>query len=125
MNKELIKKFKVGDWVVDTQDGALYKIKEIKEFPEEPMYKRFTLSNTEETWIDIYNDEIDTDGWELWQPTIGEWCWFWNNGYEKEPTLAQLKYKGAKLMSTLDGMGYFEYCEPFIGQLPSFLKDNT
>lgn len=119
--------FKVGDWVKDIQDEALYKIKEIKEFPEEPTYKRFIFSSTKETWIDIYNDEIDTDGWKPWQPKLGEWCWFWN--FNEMPTLEQF----SKYHNLDDHLGNYEtlavklyqHCEPFIGELPTYLKDNT
>lgn len=135
--KALNLKFEVGDWVVDIQDGALYKIKEIKEFPEEPTYKRFIFSSTEETWIDIYNDEVDTNGWELWQPITGEWCWVFN--YLREvPNLRRVikvednfnnRFDDEKFTKAVrvnrgddlnDEVGY-RFCEPFIGQLPTIL----
>lgn len=64
---------------------------------------------------------------ELWQPKEGEWCWFWN-GYSKYTlTLGRLaEYsKEEKLYFSYNGVVYmsYEYCEPFIGELPSFLKE--
>ena len=132
-------KFQIGDWVKDIQNGALYKIKEIKEFPKEPTYKRFNFFNTKETWIDIFNDEVDSDEWELWKPTKDKWCWFFNNKTDI-PTLAKLieittlfdrdKTYIVKTPSCISETSYnysrtmnFKYCEPFIGELPSFIKE--
>ena len=53
-----------------------------------------------------------------WKPKECEWCWFWRNGY-KEPKL--IKFKQWLLNSTIDDGGTVE---PFIGELPSFVKDN-
>lgn len=76
---------------------------------------------------------------ELWIPQKDEYCWFWNDLF-KVPILAKLisieqvfgrptKY----LVKTPDCItkcshNYtsemsFENCEPFIGELPSNLKD--
>lgn len=137
--KVLQPKFEIGDWVKDIQDGALYKIKEIKEFPEEPTYKRFIFSNTEETWIDIYNDEVNTDGWEHWQPQPGEWCWVFNK-LREIPILRRVikvednfknRFDDCKFTKAvrvgrgdaLDEEVGYRFCEPFVGKLPSFLKE--
>ena len=83
----------------------------------------------------LYSDEV-----QLWQPKVGEWCWFWNKcmDIDQSPRLAQfhliveelqkpmdfpafyqIKYKATKL-------GYlYDFCEPFIGQLPTHLKDQS
>jgi len=68
---------------------------------------------------------IDTRGYEygfeyynitLWQPKRGEWCWQYPSTATKEngipPNLVRYSH-------------YYEglLCEPFIGELPSFLKD--
>lgn len=56
----------------------------------------------------------------LWQPQPGEWCWFWNE-YDDIPTLNRFL-----CMYSDDENGLpngFDFCEPFTGQLPSFLKD--
>lgn len=47
---------------------------------------------------------------ELWKPQPGEWCWF-NHGYHINPTL--IKYTNQCT----------DKCEPFIGTLPSLIKD--
>ena len=72
---------------------------------------------------------------KLWQPEEGEWCWFWNN--EKDLTLQKFwkkqqdyfivvfceKHKTDGLISYDVTENHFKNCEPFIGQLPTFLKE--
>ena len=60
---------------------------------------------------------------ELWQPKEGEWCWFWDY---KEP-----EFKQFEQMCPIDRTNYitkqggiYGKCEPFIGELPSYIKDN-
>ena len=60
---------------------------------------------------------------KLWEPNEGEWCWFWS-GYSKYTlTLGKfVKYsEEEKLYFSYNGIVYmsYEYCEPFIGELPS------
>lgn len=105
MSKPEYEFFKVGDWInVDGDLEILTKI-DYKKYIKDPKY---------------------LDGVELWQPTEGEWCWS--------------KYDGlVNILSVTDG-GYLvfplssnrgdcatEYklggLEPFIGQLPSWIKD--
>ena len=96
--------FKVGDWV---RDG-------------ENIYQFIEPSS-------IYSYELSLQSCELWQPKIGEWCWFWN--FNEMPTLEQF----SKYHNLDDHLGNYEtlavklyqHCEPFIGELPTFLKDNT
>lgn len=105
--------FKVGDWVRDKVNGKVVQLAE----------------------------HFHPGGIELWEPKPGEWCWFWNE-YSDVPILAKLisigsvfgrplEYK-VKTPSCISEISYnymsnmsFKKCEPFIGQLPSFLKDNT
>lgn len=60
---------------------------------------------------------------ELWQPKEGEWCWMWNDGFDK-PYLEKLMKidKNGKFYAKSVG-DRFKHCEPFIGELPSFIKD--
>lgn len=96
--------FKVGDWIKEP-NNTLTKLKEI---PELNSY---------------YAEEC-----VLWKPQPGEWCWFWDAG--NQPVLS--RYKGyTKLTGYIcDGDWYqkdmtgFQFCEPFIGELPSFLKED-
>lgn len=96
--------FKVGDWV---RDG-------------ENIYQFIEPSS-------IYSYELSLQRCELWQPKVGEWCWFWN--FNEMPTLEQF----SKYHNLDDHLGNYEtlavklyqHCEPFIGELPTYLKDNT
>lgn len=58
----------------------------------------------------------------LWEPMDGEWCWFWDDG-------TSLKIgKFSHMLGKEYAMNYgsvfksFEYCEPFLGKLPTMLK---
>ena len=87
--------FKVGDWIKEP-NNTLTKLKEI---PELNSY---------------YAEEC-----VLWQPKQGEWCWFWNE-YDDTPTLSRFL-----CMYSDDENGLpngFDFCEPFIGQLPTILQ---
>ena len=58
---------------------------------------------------------------ELWDPKQGEWCWFWDDNYTY-PVLRQ--YEGldsdtGKSMYRSNLGYYYDYCEPFIGTLPT------
>ena len=98
-----MEKFKVGDWVQFSWGKPFILT--------EKDYKYFKDCNT------LY----------LWQPKQDEWCWFWDAG--NQPVLS--RYKGyIKLTGYMcDGDWYqknitgFQFCEPFTGKLPSFLKD--
>ena len=87
-------------------------------------------------WVDIpslntepvqYRSDLCHLGLELWKPQPGEWCWFWGI-FDLVPKLAQfidVHSKGyhAKTFSANDS-SYYSNVEPFIGQLPTILKDN-
>lgn len=106
--------FKPGDWViVNNSFENIIKV-EYEDYEEDGIETRIFIDNSEE-----YYGAEDV---EIWQPKPGEWCWFWDEQY----TTAIL----AKFIEKTDE-GYFEhhgnsfeYCEPFIGTLPSHLKNN-
>jgi hypothetical protein len=110
--------FKVGDWV-RTKNGV-FQIEDIDDhdFIEgvvEDVQLYFTDKNERWEW---------RNNVKLWQPQVGEWCWFWNTN--EMPTLEQF----SKYYDLDDDLGNYEvntyklyqYCEPFIGELPTFLK---
>lgn len=87
--------FKVGDWIVEPNGNRA----RLNEVPEPGSY---------------YAEDC-----VLWQPQPGEWCWFWND--DNTLVLAQFAHglsNGAKFTSK---NLMYQYCEPFIGQLPSIL----
>lgn len=90
-------KFKVGDWV---RDG-----KNIYQFIEPSS---------------IYSYESSLQRCELWQPKPGEFCWFLNES-KTHPTLATFTNKSLGLYYSDISNDGFDFCEPFIGQLPTTL----
>lgn len=124
--------FKIGDWIKSTRYPNLrpIQITSIYESNTRPGILGLKSKGTV-----LYSDEV-----ELWQPKPNEWCWFWDKhtDIDQSPRLAQfhliveelqepmdfpafyqIKYKATKL-------GYlYDFCEPFIGQLPPHLKDQS
>ena len=63
---------------------------------------------------------------QLWQPKEGEWCWFWNSalGIWFISTLKDFGEYNNSIQYRCNSVYYIcEKCEPFIGELPSSLKD--
>lgn len=91
--------FKVGDWIVEPNGNRV----RLNEVPEPGSY---------------YAEDC-----VLWQPLPNEWCWFWNDG--STLVLAQFAHglsNGAKFTSK---NLMYQYCEPFIGQLPTILQSQS
>ena len=59
-----------------------------------------------------------------WEPEKGEWCWFWNDF--EYPVLGKFNGMDSNIYlaitTDLDEYGY-QYSEPFIGTLPTRVKD--
>ena len=105
---QVMTNFKPGDWV------------DIPSLNTEPVQYRLDLCHL---------------GLELWQPKPDEWCWFWNdktdiprlrqfisasNPFDR-PTVYTTHPDPATVMSrTYCGIESYNYCEPFIGDLPQF-----
>jgi hypothetical protein len=60
---------------------------------------------------------------EVWEPTDGEWCWFWNKGRYESLTLARfiLTDNSEKFYSY--GLCGWECCIKFDGTFPEHLKN--
>ena len=65
---------------------------------------------------------------ELWQPKEGEWCKFYNEN-AKSFRVAQFNYigfgKGKEGLYKDKQGNYFKYCEPYMNELPSTIKEVT
>jgi len=103
-------KFKVGDWVVPLFDipstDYIY-------YANKPM--KFFISQT-------WKDKDINKFFKYWKPKIGEWCWMWDKDWYNIdeydiPKLTQFRYMQNSKYS--DGNTLYEYCEPFIGELPT------
>lgn len=91
--------FKVGDWV-RAPSGSIYQINET-------------------------NILHGIEHFTPWQPKEGEWCWFLDNSGEL--TLKQfLQMCPIVPTNYISKQGLISgSVEPFIGKLPTFLKENT
>ena len=120
---DIITKFKVGDWVRKydkySNDTDIIQI-------DEALLESIVNENTYNTF-------------ELWQPKENEWCWFWwDDGDMLTPALG--KFKGTTKDSENNTIYLcesmfqdyiddgdltiqFDSCEPFFGELPTFLKE--
>ena len=92
-------KFKIGDWVKSPSAG-IFQCK-----------SQASLDSCKGKYGD----------WELWKQEVGEWCWCskWDN-------IVCLDYFLCKFVMDMNELedGYTYKYEPFIGELPSFLKEN-
>lgn len=133
MNKELITKYKVGDWIRAPKHNHIFQFSST--FIEEGI----------EYISDGYDDIYGQQGWtidevELWKPQSGEWVWI-NTREDTLPFIACLITQ-IKVDNTLVFTDYsyttrgkrkdilihpneLISLEPFIGELPSFLKEMT
>ena len=114
-------KFKVGDWVVEIHSTTKAQVLEL--FGNQIRVKF------------CYPDAIittDSSDFSLWQPKKGDWCWFLNK--DRIPTISQFlsietdgnrKYSATFPNTPHPMIGYYDYCEPFIGNLPSNLKRDS
>ena len=116
---------------VMTKDN--YRIK-----PEESKFKIGDWVRTPHRGIFQIQHEIELAAWEmtlgcraeLWTPQLGEWCWFSNkNGI---PTIGQFlsietdgnrKYSATFPNTPHPFITYYDYCEPFLGQLPTNIQE--
>ena len=112
-------KFKVGDWVVEIHSTTKAQVLEL--FGNQIRVKF------------CYPDAIittDSSDFIPWVPKKGECCWFWNKG--TTITILELleivedgnrKYFAAMPNIPHSLGGYYQYCEPFLGKLPTKLKE--
>ena len=118
-------KFKIGDWV-RFNGHVVGKVK-------------YTTEN-DPSWnqsLNYFNYELEGGykfhstsalKYELWEPQEGEWCWFWTNKegeWRNVPILCRFESltDGWYAVKEFDRL-WFQNCEPFIGELPTQLKDN-
>ena len=109
--------FKPGNWVRHIAFKSKHKCISINdgEFDD-----KVSVTNSPS-----FDNEFMID-YELWHPKVGEWCWFWNVTDFDAPTLSRFCGMQDKLFRcTNSKQNLFTHCEPFIGQLPTSLKDQS
>ena len=115
--------FKIGDWViVDTDDFKSCKPHCIEEFG----HNGATVL-IEGVWENrkIKKLSVNCSFLTLWQPKEGEWCWFQWAQPKTDSTPHLRKFKSVSdngFYFEADNGMWYDFCEPFIGQLPTTLK---
>lgn len=110
--------FKPDDWIILSNSSDSRSLAQVKE----------TYSNSNKAklyWPSENSTAVcsEMQYYELWQPKVGEWCWFWDENYT---TAILAKFENISNGLFVEHHGnIFEYCEPFIGQLPTHLKDQS
>jgi len=107
--------FKIGEWV-----NCNGKVQEIIEFINEGSYGKIDM-------VELTDDYVHIDELVKWEPKVGEWCWFVFDKKKKQYELGQFEeivydIDGKYYTSKQNNKKWFEYCEPFIGNLPTFIK---
>ena len=108
-------KFKVGDFVryVHSTPAKALEINNING-------NRYYFTNSEMSCLE---HEL-----EPWTPVKGEWCWFYDNSDITYSHLAQfydMHKSSANSVLTFMSRKWiaWNYCEPFLNSMPSYLKD--
>ncbi len=128
--------FKLGDWVISTKYPKASPIKiQHQHAIDTGIFGTYT--NTKGQANLLYSEECMP-----WQPETGEWCWFYTNklttGRVVAPVLKQYRegdehmiqerlIRNGNFTNIDDKFAFYqlELIEPFIGQLPLILKDNS
>jgi hypothetical protein len=76
-------------------------------------------------------ENIDEDTWDLievWEPKLGEWCWFWNNNTETDDTSENIRAHGS-IYSGMNDTHFksiddciWDNCVKYASMLPEHLK---
>lgn len=93
--------FKVGDWVTNLKDQKIEQIDYMWRLNQ-------TKRKATEEFLKLCC--------KPWQPKEGEWCWFWDGDINASPLIGKYGY-----LSWTEQ--FYSIIEPFIGDLPSFLKE--
>ena len=132
--RQLMSSFKLGDWVISTKYPKANPIKVQHQHAIDTGVLGTYVNSKGQASL-LYAEEC-----KLWQPSTDEWCWFWNKcmDIDQSPRLAQFHFIVEELQEPMDfpafyqikykatKLGYlYDFCEPFIGQLPRHLKDQS
>jgi len=112
--------FKIGDWVRLKYSYGYEKPNKIIEIYENTVLLNTNLyPSSDNIW---YIKDITA-----WQPKEGEWCWFYDSEYPLSYILCKFETFDNGFWcrpNFSDTIERFNGCEPFIDELPSFLKEN-
>lgn len=113
--------FKVGDWVQHKYLNTIFQVKDIFKDGYLDCITSLKLEPRIKWDSCLFQGKYNSNDCVLWQPIEGEWCWVFDDEFRSELTnRAYVTSDG--VIKTHDSCKW-KYCEPFIGELPSFLKD--
>ena len=103
-------KFKVGDWVV--HNGVIKRVTMTVNGLINSLDKQLAVIKKEESL-------------ELWKPKNNEYFWYKNDlvKFDKTETNAGVLLQSIRGCSYYPSEDFKDFCEPFIGQLPTILKE--
>lgn len=121
----------VGGW------GTMRQIDHFNRGVEYYRIKPEGYTFTEGTWVLVGNNtkpvQYTTEQYprnsglaiKEWKPSRGEWCLFWNSEHSVRPKLAQyITTNDYGHVTSQYNYNTFDYCMPFTGTLPEYLKDS-
>jgi hypothetical protein len=105
--------------IIHIDDTKLYPIR--VQFPDET--RTYTLGGK------LYKSDLNPMLYHAkpeftvpkWQPKPGEWCWFWDTK-AFAPCLGQFEQMNGRKYRDTESRNW-DFCELFIGELPSYLKE--
>lgn len=109
--------FKVGDWVRHKENNNIYQV------------KGFSIHGQTKGFLQVPDEYnlLPSSECELWQPKEDEWCWIGKNlskivAHDRDGYFTCLTSSGT--YTAYMKLEYiYEIAEPFIGELPSFIKE--
>jgi hypothetical protein len=106
--------FKVWDWVRVTDTIICGDV-----VIDDGVYETTNTNNFD--YSSIFNSKEALGKVELWNPKPGEWCWFYSKLNDR-PYLDRFSCMDGDRFTAEYWHDPFEFCEPFIGELPNFCK---
>lgn len=124
--KEQLKKIsrpelKIGDWVksyyYNANEEECFKVLKVK-YVDEEVIEYFDTT--------LYQYFSNNPKIELWEPKIGEWCWFISvhDTFELMKFAGMLSEKRYQAETIHGGIYNYSRCEPFVGKLPTYIQEN-
>lgn len=110
--RQLMSLFKLNDWVISTKYPKASPVK-IQHQHAIDTGVLGTYVNSKGQASLLYAEEC-----KLWQPKVGEWVW------SKGSYTQAFIFKWTSAHEQIGIINYTNY-EPFIGQLPTFIKDQS
>lgn len=108
-----MQQFKVGDWIT-LLDKGIYQIKVVSK-DSTKVFLGTKESPQSDNWWNITQCK-------LWQPKDGEWVVVFDK--DDKNFFGVVKYNEEVKEALKDPLSGYTTIEPFIGEFPSYLKDN-